>query len=147
MYLVLSIAAALVALFVTGFGIFAAYMLWNGKKASFASALSRWTIFDYLILSVFVIGTLFLLTDLIAVMKDREAYPYYHYGYLLSGVVYNVLAGVFLYVRLGMTFRLLGAQESAADADTAAAETAAASGDTAGTNDDHGEPDQAKRTE
>jgi Na+-driven multidrug efflux pump len=143
MYFLLSVAAALIALLVTGFGIFAAYMLWSGKREAFNQALRRWTIFDYLIVSVFVIGTLFLLTDLIAVMKDREAYPYYHYGYLVSGFVYNVLAGVFLYVRLGMTFRLLGADGAAE------AEREAAAADSSGTASDnnHREPDETKRAE
>lgn len=111
LYFILSLAAAFVALVVTGFSLFAAYMLFLGKRASFRAALQRWTVFDYIILSVFLIGSLFLLADLAGVLRDRDAYPFHHYGYLLSGFVYNTLAGIFLFIRLGLTLRLLGAEE------------------------------------
>jgi hypothetical protein len=141
MYLVLSVAAAFVALIVTAFGVFAAYMLWSGKREMFTQALRQWTVFDYIILSVFILGTLFLLADLTAVLKDRQAYPYYHYGYLLSGFIYNLLAGIFLFVRLGLTFRLLGGDSTTAEGGTG--EGAAASRDPSAANDNHRKPDKA----
>jgi Na+-driven multidrug efflux pump len=122
MYWMLSAAAAVVAVTVAGFGVFAAYLIGSGKRPELRSALQRWTVFDYVILTLFVISSLFLLADLVGVMRDREAYPYYHYGYLLSGFVYHLLSGLFLFVRLGVTFRLGGASAA---------------------NDNHREPDQA----
>ncbi|MCI3920937.1 hypothetical protein MO973_11895 [Paenibacillus sp. TRM 82003] len=148
MYTVLSIAAALVALVVTGFAVFAAYALRPGAEGRdrFVVALRRWTAFDYVIFAVFLIGTLFLLADVIGVMRDRDAYPMHHYGYLLSGFIYNLLAGVFLFVRLGLTFRLLGEEDAAAGA--ARSETAAASDGSATTaNDDERKPDEAQAAE
>ncbi|WP_309123315.1 hypothetical protein [Paenibacillus sp.] len=147
LYSMLAGAAAVIALLVAGFGVFAAYMAFGARREAVRTALGRWTVFDYLILAVFLIGTLFLLADAVGVMKDRDAYPYYHYGYLLSGLVYNALAGVFLFVRLGMTFRLLGErEETAAGAGSGEAGTAdagAASGGAALPDDDHREPHQA----
>ncbi|TLS53951.1 hypothetical protein FE782_00965 [Paenibacillus antri] len=150
LYSMLAGAAAVIALLVTGFGVFAAYMAFGARREAVRTALGRWTVFDYLILAVFLIGTLFLLADVAGVMKDRDAYPYYHYGYLLSGLVYNALAGVFLFVRLGMTFRLLGEREEAAEeragtggGEAGAAAAGAASGGAALPDDDHREPNQA----
>jgi len=150
LYTLLAVAAAIVALLVTGFGVFAAYMAFGSRRDAVRKALGRWTVFDYLIVAVFLIGTMFLLADVVGVMKDRDAYPYYHYGYLLSGFVYNVLAGIFLFVRLGMTFRLLGEREAAAaEAAAGAAEAGAAASDPAASDapappgDDHREPHQA----
>lgn len=105
LYEILSIAAGVVALLVAGFGVFGAYLAFAGKRETFRAALRRWTVFDYLILLVFLSGTLFLLADLIGVLRDRDAYPFYHYGYLMSGFVYNTLAGIFLFVRLGLALR------------------------------------------
>jgi len=150
LYSILAVAAAVVALLVTGFGVFAAYMAFGARREAVRSALGRWTVFDYLILVVFLIGTLFLLADVIGVLRDRDAYPYYHYGYLLSGFVYNALAGVFLFVRLGLTFRLLGERTAAAEeaaagaAQAGAAEDGAAASDGAALpGDDRREPRQA----
>jgi len=146
LYSILAVAAAIVALLVTGFGVFAAYMAFGSRRDALRRALGRWTVFDYLILAVFLIGTLFLLADLVGVMKDRDAYPYYHYGYLLSGFVYNALAGVFLFVRLGMTFRLLGEREAAAaEAAAGAAEAGAAASSEPATSGGTALPDENKR--
>jgi len=144
MYAVLSAGAAIVGLIVAGFGVFAAYLYWSGKREAVRAALRRWTVFDYLILAVFLIGTLFLAADAAGVVRDREAYPYYHYGYLLSGLVYNALAGLFLFVRLGLTIRM-------ADDATSGTTPRSADGSDAGSNaspgHDDGEPDQAERAE
>lgn len=114
MYLILAVAAAIIALLVVGFGVFAAYMLLSGKRRGMIEqSLRRWTLFDYIILAVFLIGALFLLADVVGVLRDREAYPYYHYGYLLSGFAYNLLAGICMLIRLGLTLRM---QENAEEA-------------------------------
>lgn len=147
MYTILSVAAAIVAIVVTGFAAFAAYLLRPGSEVRdrIAGSLRRWTAFDYVILGVFLIGTLFLLADLIGVLRDRDAYPMHHYGYLLSGFIYNLLAGIFLFVRLGVTFRLLGEEQAAS---RAASEIAASSdGAPAAANDDQRKPDEAERAE
>lgn len=135
MYAVLSIAAAAVALVVAGFGVFAIYiLLYSGQRETFRGALKRWTVFDYVIFSLFLIGSLFLLADLAGVLRDRDAYPFYHYGYLLSGFIYNLLAGVFLFVRLGLTLRMAGGEPAASDGPPLS-------------SDDEGEPQQAKTAE
>jgi len=108
LYAVLAIAAGIVALLVAGFGIFAVYAAFADRSGFFRSAMRRWTVFDYFLLALFLFGTVFLLADVSAVLRDRGDYPYYHYGYLLSGFVYNTLAGVFLFVRLGLALRALG---------------------------------------
>lgn len=128
MYALLAVFAAVFALVVTGFGAFAAWAIWSVRSREVRTALSQWTVFDYLLLALFVIGTLFLLADVIGMMRDRGQFPYFHYGYLLSGFVYNTLAGILLFVRLGLTIRLLGTRES----DRAPA-----------VNDEHAEPDEA----
>ncbi|HZG55552.1 hypothetical protein [Paenibacillus sp.] len=133
LYVTLSIAAALVALLVAGFGVFAAYLAFAGKREAFRAALVRWTVFDYLILGVFLFGTLFLLADLVGVLRDRDAYPYYHYGYVLSGFVYNTIAGIFLFARLGLALRAAEARP----------EPAAVSDGAPAAGDDHREPRQA----
>ena len=126
-YHVLSIAAGIAAILVAGFGIFAVYAAFTDKSGAFRAALRRWTVFDYFLLGLFLLGTLFLLSDVSAVMRDRDAYPYYHYGYVLSGFVYNTLAGIFLFVRLGLTLRATDRERSSASA----------------SGDDGGEPDEA----
>jgi len=141
MYMILSAAAALVALVVAGFAVFAAYAYFRGNREPFRAALARWTAFDYVVLGLFVLGTLFLLADAVGVLRERDAYPFYHYGYLLSGLVYNALAGIFLFVRLGLTLKMLGQQAPSAEAGTGAAP--ASSGREAPAGDDHREPHQA----
>jgi len=131
MYTILSIAAVLITLLVAGFGITVMYMLLNGKgRVLLEHSVKRWTWFDVVILSVFLIGALFLLSDVVGVLRDRDAYPYYHYGYLLSGFTYNVLAGICMFIRLGLTIRYARGQDQE-------------SADVAAANHHHDEPDQA----
>ena len=131
MYTILSIAAVLITLLVAGFGIAVMYMLLNGKGRDLLErSVKRWTWFDAVILSVFLIGALFLLTDVIGVLRDRDAYPYYHYGYLLSGFTYYVLAGICVFIRLGLTIRCARGQDQESSGAAAA-------------NHHHDEPDQA----
>lgn len=102
MYVVLACIAAVIALFVAGLGIFLSYLIWSGRRPELRSRLQRWTVLDIGIVAVFLISTLFLFADLIGVVRDRDAYPYYHYGYLLSGFVYHLLSGGMLFLRLAI---------------------------------------------
>jgi hypothetical protein len=115
LYVMLSILAALVALLVACVAVYVGYLMWFRHDRSVLQAFSRWTLLDTLFLGVFVAGLLFLLADAVGVIRDREAYPYYHYGYLLSGFVYNLLGGLFLFLRLGATLRLVNHQHAEPD--------------------------------
>jgi arginine exporter protein ArgO len=139
MYVLLAVLAAMFALLVAGLGAFAAWAAFGiGKDRArvLRAALSRWSVFDYMLTALFTVGTLFLLADLIGMAKARDQYPYFHYGYLLSGFVYNTLAGLFLFIRLGMTVRLLGRKPEESDRDLSASSLASA-------DHDHSEPEQA----
>jgi hypothetical protein len=138
MYVLLAVLAAIFALLVAGFGSFAVWAAFGtGKDRGrvLRAALSHWSVFDYMLAALFTVGTLFLLADLIGMAKVREQYPYFHYGYLLSGFVYNTLAGLFLFIRLGMTVRLLGRKPGETNGDLRAAMLASA-------DNDHSEPEQ-----
>ncbi|MCP3775090.1 hypothetical protein NLX71_17595 [Paenibacillus sp. MZ04-78.2] len=65
--------------------------------------LARWTFFDYALLALFLIGSLFLFTDLLAVLRDAEQYPLYHFPYLLCGFVFTVAGMLMMLVRLALT--------------------------------------------
>ncbi|MFB6367497.1 hypothetical protein ACFCP7_26315 [Paenibacillus elgii] len=65
--------------------------------------LARWTFFDYALLALFLIGSLFLFTDLLAVLRDAEQYPPYHFPYLLCGFVFTVAGMLMMLVRLALT--------------------------------------------
>ena len=82
-----------------------------------ASMLLQWTYFDYALIGVFAVGSLFLFTDVIAVIRDSASYPLYHYGYLLCGFVFTVLAMLFMVLRLAAVLSLVrsGRAVSAAD--------------------------------
>lgn len=54
-----------------------------------------WTWADWIALGLAALGGLFLLADAVAVVRDRDAYPFYHLGYLLSGFVYVAVAVLF----------------------------------------------------
>lgn len=90
--------------------------------------LGHWTRFDYALLFVFVIGALFLLTDLLAVIRDRDAYPYYHFGYLASGFCYVLLSMLLMQFRLLLMLKIWRSDRSAS-------------------TDQHSEPNQANRPE
>lgn len=72
-----------------------------------ASMLLQWTYFDYALIGVFVVGSLFLFTDVIAVIRDSASYPLYHYGYLLCGFVFTGLAMLFMVLRLAAVLSLV----------------------------------------
>ncbi|WP_438432069.1 hypothetical protein [Gorillibacterium sp. sgz500922] len=76
--------------------------------------LLRWTVADYLLLFPAAFAFLFLLVDVIAVLRDRSLFPDYHVGYLLCGFAMFLLSFLFLYARLLLT---LGLERNAAAAD------------------------------
>lgn len=116
-YTVLMIFAALIGLLITVSAIFTVWVIWHHARSlkgdrqgnlvkMTGQYLLKWTLMDYAILILFLSGMLFLFTDLLAVMRDREFYPSYHYRYLLSGFVFSLLGMIFMYVRLGIVLRL-----------------------------------------
>jgi hypothetical protein len=68
--------------------------------------LFRWTYFDYALVLLFMCSMLFLAADLAAVLRDREAYPFYHYGYLASGFIFSLVSMLFMLIRLGMVLSM-----------------------------------------
>lgn len=72
-----------------------------------ANMLLQWTYFDYALIGVFAIGSLFLFTDVVAVIRDADSYPLYHYGYLLSGFVFTLLGMLFMVLRLAAVLSLV----------------------------------------
>jgi magnesium-transporting ATPase (P-type) len=67
----------------------------------------RWSFFDYAVILVFLCGMIFLLVEVIAVLKDKASFPYHHYGYLLSGFIFSLLGMIFLLVRFVIVLRLV----------------------------------------
>jgi hypothetical protein len=67
----------------------------------------RWSFFDYGVIIVFLCGMLFLLAEVIAVLKDRQSFPYYHYGYLLCGFIFSLLGMLFMLARFTIVLRMV----------------------------------------
>jgi H+/gluconate symporter-like permease len=133
LYSILAIFAALLGLAVTGAAVFTVWSIFQQRKKqpheelttdfeslSVSQTFSRqagqyflkWTMFDYAVLALILIGLLFLFTDVIAVMRDRQSYPYYHYGYLLSGFIFSLVGVIFITVRLAVVLRSLRADDN-----------------------------------
>lgn len=113
MNLALAILGSLIGLFVTGSAIFTIwYISQQGKSAArqdmekvehaeiARNLLLKWSLLDYTVLCMFCIGTLFLLVDVVAMIRDRSSYPLYHLSYLVFGVVFSFLGMLFMLVRL-----------------------------------------------
>ncbi|MEW9698605.1 hypothetical protein [Paenibacillus sp. SI8] len=112
MNLFLAIVGGLIGLIVTGVAVYTAWMvhqLWKqqdeGLKRSSqaeiaASYFSRWTIMDYAVIGLFLIGLLLLLAELFAVLRDKTALENFHFAYLLSGIVLSAMGMLLLFVRL-----------------------------------------------
>lgn len=122
MYTTLAVFASVLGLTVTGAAVYTAWYVFQLRKGEAPgqtrglfdhSALLRWTVFDYALLMLSLTGLLFLLVDLIGVMKERDLYPYYHYGYLLSGFIFTLLGVLFMLSRLFLVLRLAGHGPSA----------------------------------
>ncbi|MNC15398.1 hypothetical protein D3C75_632140 [compost metagenome] len=112
MYSMLQVFAAVLGLAVIGGAVYTVWRMFQikGKTGAPGTAerqfLLRWTVFDYAVLALVLVGLIFLLADVIGVIKDRDQYPYYHYGYLLSGFIFSLVGLVFMLVRLAMVLRL-----------------------------------------
>jgi hypothetical protein len=78
---------------------------YTGQSVEIRDILRSWTAMDYGAIGVFVIGMMLLIADLFAVIRDRESYPYYHYGYLFSAIIFVLVGMMFMVVRLGVILR------------------------------------------
>ncbi|SDC24831.1 hypothetical protein SAMN02799630_00906 [Paenibacillus sp. UNCCL117] len=67
-----------------------------------APQLMQWTFFDYALLVLFLIGSLFLFTDLIAALRDEASFPPYHVPYLLCGFIFTCAAALMMLARLSV---------------------------------------------
>ena len=119
----LAVVGGVVGLTATGSAVLMGWTLYSQSKASPPEAaengdplssfylhaaphLSRWTFFDYTLFALFVIGSLFLFTDLIAVLRDKDSFPPYHYGYLLCGFIFTLAGMLMMALRLVLTVSL-----------------------------------------
>jgi uncharacterized membrane protein HdeD (DUF308 family) len=121
MYFVLAMFAAILGLAVTAAAVFTIWSILQQRKksnegkssihGSFSQLASqyflKWTVFDYSILILFAAGMLFLFVDVIGVMRERQSYPFFHYGYLLSGFLFSLLGMLFIVARLVIVLRLV----------------------------------------
>lgn len=82
-----------------------------------SAAMLKWTFFDYGLIAVFAIGSLFLFTDVIAVIRDADSYPLYHYGYLLCGFIFTLFGMLFMILRLKFVLSLVRTSRPAAITD------------------------------
>lgn len=119
MYTALTIFAALLGLAVTGSAVYTAWYVFTLQRKNpdqekpDPAVFLRWTFFDYALLFLTLTGLIFLLVDVIGVIKDRDSYPYYHYGYLVSGFVFVMLGLLLLLGRLFLVLRLADQRPSA----------------------------------
>lgn len=112
MYMALAIVGGILGLLITGIAFYTAWMvhrLWRQQAASpraISNAeiatryLSRWTMLDYGVLGLFIIGLLLLLADLLAVLRDKAAYPPFHLAYLLCGIIFSAMGMLLILLRL-----------------------------------------------
>lgn len=133
MYTILAIFAGLIGLFVTGVAVFTAWAYYStrarlkqagqqpeGETPAGEPDISPWdwflrfTVADYAALFLFGFGAVFLITDLIGVMKDRDMFPMYHFGYLLCGILFCLMGMLFMFVRLVLVLRLTGGASASA---------------------------------
>ncbi|MBP1965291.1 hypothetical protein [Paenibacillus aceris] len=112
MNMLLAIIGGLLGLFVTGAALYTAWMvhqLWR-QQASAPTALSqveiavkyfsRWTVMDYAVIGLFIIGLLLLLAELSAIMRDQTAAANFHFSYLLTGLILCAMGMLLLIARL-----------------------------------------------
>lgn len=114
MNLALAIFGSLLGLSVTAASFYTAWVVRQlGKergsseeRAALASRLFlQWTVYDAAVLALFGCGLLLLIADIVGVLRDRAAYPLYHYGYLLCGVIFSALGMLFVLVRLAVVLQ------------------------------------------
>lgn len=147
-YSVLTVIGGIIGIIVTGAAV---YTIWSvaearknrgkagggevGREAG--DALRRWTVMDYAALALFATGALLMSADLMAVMRDRESYPYYHYGYLFSAFIFMFVGMMFMAARLAV---VLG---SGNDKTPDKAEGVSTPKAQSSLHNDHGQPYQA----
>ncbi|SDO29863.1 hypothetical protein SAMN04487897_111109 [Paenibacillus sp. yr247] len=112
MNMLLAIIGGLLGLFVTGAAIYTAWMihqLWRQQAAAPKAAsqveiavkyFSRWTIIDYAVVGLFIIGLILLLAELFAILRDQTALASFHFSYLLTGIIISAMGMLLLFVRL-----------------------------------------------
>lgn len=120
MYSVLRMFAAFLGLLITsGIIVTIVSLIQQRKKETDKQTFSvlmgrfflRWSYMDYAIIIMFLCGMLFLLVEVIAVLKDRASFPYYHYGYLLSGCIFSLLGMLFMMTRFAIVLRMAQGME------------------------------------
>ncbi|MDQ1909737.1 hypothetical protein RAC89_04350 [Paenibacillus sp. GD4] len=118
----LAIVGALLGLLVTGIAVWTAWLLHKApvkpeaQQAKGESADSplpkqahmflQWTVFDYAVLTLFLLGTLLLGMNLLQALQDAASFPPYHIPYLLCGVIFSFLGMLMIVLRLAMTMSL-----------------------------------------
>ncbi|MDQ0889918.1 hypothetical protein QFZ81_005006 [Paenibacillus sp. V4I9] len=112
MNMILAIIGGLLGLFVTGVGIYTAWMvhqLWKQQGAAPKPAgqveiavkyFSKWTVIDYAVILLFIIGLLLLLAELFAVWRDQTVIANFYFSYLLTGIIISAMGMLLLFVRL-----------------------------------------------
>lgn len=123
MNLFLAILGGVIGLFVTGAGIYTAWsvhQLWRQQAASPRAVsqvdiamtyFSRWTIMDFSVLGLFIIGLLLLIAELIAVGRDHTEIANFHWGYLLAGIIISAMGMLLLFIRLLVVLSFLPASD------------------------------------
>lgn len=123
MYAALALLGAVIGLAVTGAAVMTAWRIqrkWKlqlehdqhedtailSRSEMAAMLLMKWTAIDYAALLLFVLGSMLLAADMLAAWRDRGDYPFYHFGYLLSGIAFSFLGMLFMAVRLGIVLWL-----------------------------------------
>lgn len=107
--------------------------------------LRRWSWLDTSIGTLFVLGLLFLLVDLIAVFGNRDQYPFYRLGYLLSAFCYTLLGALFMWFRLFVVLQV-ASKKRTAEKDSAAVLADAVSVPTSTAQTTEGPADQTADT-
>ena len=117
MYVLLAVAAGAIGLFVMLAAAFTAWTYLHSESSGSTAAerteavrrtMLRWTVMDVAAFVLFVIGSVFLLTDALAATRDRSLFPPYHVGYLWCGLFFTLIGALFSLCRLWIVLRLTG---------------------------------------
>jgi hypothetical protein len=110
MEVMLAIFGGILGLAVTGASLYTAWAVRQlvkerggtpGDRAALTAKLFlHWTVYDAAVIALFVCGTLLLIADAIGMLRDRQNYPLFHFGYLLCGIAFSVLGMAFVLIRL-----------------------------------------------
>ncbi|NQX66294.1 hypothetical protein HQN90_09160 [Paenibacillus alba] len=112
MNLLLAIIGGFLGLFVTGVAVYTAWLVYHQWQQQAASPravsqveiavkyFSRWTLMDYTVVGLFIVGLLLLLAELFAILRDPMAISTYHFSYLLTGIILSAMGMLLLIARL-----------------------------------------------